>query len=518
MRRLLLLALVGCGTEPPAAGGVELVLDIPNGMLDPVGFTTVEITLHQPGGDVVRSAAIGPDKRFDLGDMDPAAAVSIEAALRDESGVVVGYGRTAAAADLAAGATITVPVRRPIVYFAGPTLTFTPPTTVVYRGAPGTYSDLSTTVALDGSTQLAGSTAVLVVAAGPELYLIDQGVVGATGALTGAATIRGVSTADHKLAAPMPGMLTGAVQDAAGSDDGGTLIVGTSEKLFVVDTRPESLMPVRELATGSFARVAIVASADGSLGAVAIRNRTAPTASTCSAAAELWRIGNLGGEVIDARMVAAGGFSDVASDGGRAWYVDACKGELGEVIEGGVKAVRSDLGGPGRPTALAVSNGQAWIGFERASTITLSLAVVPVDSPAAAPRMLWTEVQDQVVSATLFPGVERRLSGVSAVFTHLEIGAGGDLLAAGIAGVFHGVRVSQANFPAMDIETEELRVFDTTSGGSVQRYRSWCDGSFTLQSVNDIDDWSCTNGTGQTGPRAGFEHKVSGLTFQFGKK
>src|SRR4051812_19922458 len=101
MRRLLLLALVGCGTESSPDGGVQLVLDIPNGMLDPMGFTTVEITLHEPGGDVVRSAVIGADKRFDLGDMDPAAAVAIEAALRDGGGGVVGYGRTAVAVDLA---------------------------------------------------------------------------------------------------------------------------------------------------------------------------------------------------------------------------------------------------------------------------------------------------------------------------------------------------------------------------------------------------------------------------------
>ncbi|HWU87189.1 MAG TPA: hypothetical protein VN253_07940, partial [Kofleriaceae bacterium] len=236
MRPLLLLALVGC-TAQSSPGGASLVLDIPNGMLDPKDYATVEITLHEPGGDVVRSAAVGADGRFDLGDMDPLAAVSVEAALRDASGAVVGYGRTAAAADLAAGATITVPVRRPIVYFAGPSLTFTPPNTTVWHGAQPTFSDLSTDVALDGSTQLA-QNAVLVVAAGPQLYAIDQGVSGTTGALTGTATIRAVSTADHMLAAPLAGTLTGAVEDAAGSDDGGTLVVGTTMKLYVIDARP----------------------------------------------------------------------------------------------------------------------------------------------------------------------------------------------------------------------------------------------------------------------------------------
>lgn len=516
MRRLLLLALLGCGTESPPSGGASLVLDIPNGLLDPKGYTTVEITLHQADGDVVRSAAIGTDGRFDLGELDPRTAVSVEAALRDDSGAVVGYGRTAAAADLAAGATITVPVRRPMIYFAGPSLTFTPPTTIVWHGARTTFSDLSTNAALDGSTKLA-ENAVLVIAAGPQLFAIDQPVNSVTGALTGTATVRGVSTRDHVLAAPFAGSLLGVVRDGAGSDDGGTLVVGTATKLYAIDARPDAGGTIRELASGDFSRVAIVTDPTGGVGAVAIRNRVTTT-GVCNPTAELWWIANTGSEVIDAQKIATGGFSDVASDGGRAWYVDACKGEFGEALTTGVRVVRSDLGLLGKPTALAVSNGQAWVGIERAATLTLSLAVVPVESATAMPRTLWSEVQDQVVSATQFPGVERRLAAQSAKFMALEIGAGGDYVAATIAGEFLGVRVSPANFPEMTIETEELRVFDAASGGSVQRYRSWCDGSFTTLSVNDIDEWSCTTSTGQTGPRDGFEHRINSMTFQFGKK
>ena len=72
MRWLAALALVGaCGGtgSPPAA--VSLVLDIPNGMLDPKGYTTVEIVLHETDGDVTRTATVDASGNFGLDRIDP---------------------------------------------------------------------------------------------------------------------------------------------------------------------------------------------------------------------------------------------------------------------------------------------------------------------------------------------------------------------------------------------------------------------------------------------------------------
>jgi hypothetical protein len=513
MRRLLVLALVGCGTDAPAEPSAQLVLDIPNGMLDPMGYTTVEITMHDAGGDTVRSAAIGADGGFDLGDLDPRTAISLEAVLRNDSGVAVGYGRTASAIDLAAGAAITVQVRRPIVYIAGVNYTI-PSGTPVWFGLPATFSDLSAGTALDGTTTAADKP-VLMISAGPQLFSVDMAVNSSSGALTGPATIRAVSTADHSMSPELGSLAVGVVQDGAGSDDGATLVVGTTERLYAVDTRPDAAAPVRELATGDFARVAMVAGADGGFAAVAIRNRVSTT-DACNPAAELWWIADTGGEVVDARMVATGGFADVAADRGRAWYVDACNGELGEVLPTGVHGMRTDLG---KPTALAVSNGQAWIGVELATPTALSIVVAPVEAAGGTPRTLWTEPQEQVMGATQFPGVERRLAAQAATFLQLEVGAGGDYVAAATSGQFFGARVDASNFPQMNIETRELRVFDAATGGVVQRYRSWCDGSYTTLYSSDIRNWRCANATGQTGPASvSREHRLSSMTFLFGKK
>ena len=513
MTRLLLLALVGCAAETPGQGAASIVLDIPNGVLDPPGYTSVEVTLHDASGDTVRSATVA-NGRFDLGDMDPRAAVSLEAVLRNDNGAAVGYGRTAVPADLAAGAAVTVQVRRPIVYIAGVNYSGSG-TSKTWFGLPATFSDLSASTTLDGTTTAAEKPA-LMVAAGPSLYSFDHDVVVASGDLTGPARIRAVSTADHSMSPQLGTLSAGLVQDGAGSDDGQLVVVGTTEKLYVVDARPGAAAPVRELAAGSFGRVAVMAAADGGLAAVAIRNRVSTTATACSPTAELWWIGNLGGEVPDARMLAAGGFADVAADRGRAWYVDACKGELGEALATGVRGVRADLG---KPTALAVSNGQAWIGVERPAPVALSIVVAPVDAPTATPRTLWSEPQDQVVGAVNLPGVERRLPAQSATFQQLEIGAGGDYVAVATSGTFYGTRVSAANFPEINIETRELRVFDAVSGGSVQRYRSWCFGTYATLYSSDIAPWRCATSTGQTAPAtASREQRLSSMAFQFGKK
>jgi hypothetical protein len=512
MRRLLLLALVGCGTDGPAPGAT-LVLDIPNGILDPKGYTAVEVRLHDGTGDTVRSAAIGPDGSFDLGDLDPRSGVSIEAVLRNESGTAVGYGRTASALDLAGGQTITVQVRRPIIYIAG--VNYTSPQMVdTWFGLPATFSDLSSDGTLDGTT-MAADKPVLMIAAGPQLFSIDQAVNVANGALGGPATIRSVSTADHAMGPMLGSLPAGILLDGAGSDDGATLVVGTTEKLYVVDTRPDTAAPVREIASGSFAKVAVVAAADGSLGAIAIKNRVATTGA-CNPAAELWWIASTGGEVVDARMIAMGGFADVASDRGRAWYVDACKGELGEATPDGIRPLRADLV---KPTALAVSNGQAWIGIERAGPTSLSIVTAPVEATSGPTRTLWFEPQEQILGAVNLAGVERRLSAQASTFLQLEVAAGGDYIAAATSGNFFGTRVSAANFPEMNIETRELRVFDAASGGSVQRYRCWCDGSYMTLFSSDIRDWRCANQTGQTAPTSiNREHRLSSMTILFGQK
>jgi hypothetical protein len=528
MRRLAALALfAACGgsKQAPAAdaGNVSLVLDIPNGALDPQGYTSVEIVLHEPTGDVTRTATVDMNGNFNLDRIDPSNSVSVEATLRNASGAAVGYGRTAVSSALAPGAQITVPVRRPIAYIAGAVSqppAGNPSGPLHWTEVPATFSDLSIGAILDGHTVISGSNPVLAVSAGPNLYLVTQAITDPGGALTGPAQILPVSAADHSLGAALSGSMTGAVIDGAGSDDGAALVIGTTTELFAIDTASGA---ARMVADGNFARVAIVASDTGELDAIAIKNRPSTTA-TCATTAELWWVPITPGAATAAHMVATGGFADVAADRGHAYYVDACKGELGEVTAAAIRTLRGPSTGgvsTGQPTALAVSGGQAYIGVEIAAAgatpASTSLLVASIASNDA-PRALWSEAAQQVIQVSGLPEVQRLLGASSSVFNHLEVGAGGDYVALTTSAHFHGVEIAEAGFPDTTMDTEELRVFAATTGGVVQRYRSWCSGSFLPQG-GDFTQWQCAAVAGQTVPAATmFAHHISSMTFMFGRK
>jgi hypothetical protein len=504
----LACAAVGCDSSSPTtpSGTVSLVLDIPNGALDPPDYSTVELVLHEPTRDVVRTASVS-DGSFDLDSIDPSVSTRIEVTLRNDTGAAVGYGRTDRPVTIADTETVVIPVRRPIAYLAG-TRQDTAVSPDHWTVAPATFSDLSTRTPLDGRTQV-GNQAVLMIAAGPSLYTITQATSDPDGGLVGAARVVPISTADHQAGAALAGSMTGEVLDGAGSDDGSTLVIGTRDQLFAIDTASGM---VRGLATGSFARVAILTTDTGELQALAIRNRSATGA--CSTAAELWWA-QLSGTP-SARMIAMGGFSDVATDRGRAFYVESCKNELGEATAAGLRAAPRKVATMGLLAALAVSNGQAYIGVQ-APPATTSLLVAAIDRDAE-PRTLWTEAAQQVVRATDLRGVQRQLDATSATFLHIEIGAGGDYLALTTKGDFHGDPVIDANFPEIAIGTEELRVFDAATGGVVQRYRSWCAGRIILPDFGDITRWSCASTTGQTAAAVSYGHHIRSMAFLYGKK
>jgi hypothetical protein len=511
-------------TPPPATGGVTLTLDIPNSALDPMGYSEVDVTLHEPTGDIVRTSPVDTNGVFDLGEIDPADSVWVEASLRTESGTAVGYGRTAIDTPLAAGDTIVVPIRRPIVYVAGlfskdtdsdPTNNNDHWTTV-----PATFADLSTSTPLDGTTTV-GTNAVVMVSAGPELFMVEQATSDPNGTMMGAASIQPVSTGDHMLSAALAGTMQGGVLDGAGTDDGGFLVIGTTTQLFVVDTTSGSATMV---APGSFSRLTIVNHGDGTSTAFAIKGRGDST-KACGTTAEIDAVDLATGMAPSAmRMVATGGFTDVASDANKAYYVD-CQGELGEITDAGLHPIKTGLG---YATALAASNGQAYIGVETigvdqnmntttAAQVQVLASALNASETGNTPRTLFSESREQVVEASDLPGVQRALLAHTAVFGHLEVGAGGDYIAISLESTFDGQEIIDANFPQMSIETDEMYVFDAATGGIVQRYRSWCDGILFIN-PGDITKWGCATSAGQSAPADGKDHHIGSMTFLFGRK
>jgi hypothetical protein len=496
-------------------GAVPLALELPDGPLAPSGFASADVILHGPSGDAMRTAQLA-GVALDLGTVDPGVTTSVEITLRAGGGAVVGYGRTT----VVRGTRPVIAARRPIVYAAG-TISNPPPANptgpLTWTGSPATFFDLAAAAAFDGTTQI-GTEAVLTIAAGPALYLVTQAVSDPNGVLTGPASILPVSTADHRLGAALAGVVTGSAIDGAGSDDGSVLAIGTTTQLFAIDTATGA---ARAVADGSFARVAILATAAGELDAVAIKNRGSTTAASCATTAELWWAPLAGAPVgAAAHMVAAGGFSDIATDRGHAYYVDACTGQLGEATASGIQALTTvpapSSGATSRPTALAVANGQAYVALEsQPETLSLVMASLATGDP---PRMLWTDHVQQALGVTTMPEVQRVLDATQVVLDRLELGAGGDYVALTTQAHFHGAEIAAEAFPDMTVDTEELRVLDAHTGAAIERYRSWCDGVI-VPGTDDITSWQCATVAGQTAPASpALEHHIASMAFLFGKR
>src|SRR5262249_33710403 len=153
------------------------------------------------------------------------------------------------------------------------------------------------------------------------------------------------------------------------------------------------------------------------------------TTGACSTNAQIVAVDFANGTAMSPKMIATGGFSDVASDRRHAYYIDACKGELGEITHSGLTPIRMNLG---KPSARGVSNGRAWSGIEQGgSPAQIAIVVAPVapGETGGEVRTIWQEGQQQVVEAAppaFPPGIERAMDAQTAVFNHLEIGAGGD--------------------------------------------------------------------------------------------
>jgi len=227
---------------------------------------------------------------------------------------------------LAAGAQIVVPVRRPIAYLAGTVSrdpdnnpNSDPSAQLHWSEAAATYSDLSVPAPLDGSAQV-GSNALLMIAAGPNLYLVTQAINQTSGALTGAAQILPVSAADHQVGAALSGTVTGAALDGAGADDGSALAIGTAASCS------RSTPPPARRARWPTAASRGSRSSRAPASSTPWRSATAgATTGACATTAELWWAPLTGASAGTAHMVATGGFSDVAADRGHAYYVDACQ-------------------------------------------------------------------------------------------------------------------------------------------------------------------------------------------------
>ena len=373
--------------------------------------------------------------------------VTLDAVLRTDTGEAVGYGRVVDADgsrrrrdDRRAGAPADRLLRgsrqhRPD---SNPNTNDTHWSTV-----QPTFSDLSTGIDLDGSNGSARH-AVLMVVGGP---VAVHGASGderserhAHGRRDDRARVDGRSL-DLRAAA---GDAAGGVIDGAGTDDGKLLLIGTTTHLFVVDTDDAAWRSRSPTATSAASRSSSRRSA---LSALAVKNRASTTGA--AATAELFWIAVNADDTNQVMPLGTGGFTDVAGDRGRAFYVDSCKGELGEATASGVSTKRTTASA-GRPRSRCRAARRGSASRSRATPRAGRRSSPRRSSGSDPPRTLFDEPGRQVVDATsTIPACSAQLDAADRGRSiTLEVGAGGDYVAATLAATYTGDAIADGELPA----------------------------------------------------------------------
>jgi hypothetical protein len=336
---LLALAATGCPD-----GTVEIVLQQPSAEdARPAAPARVVITAERIDGEPeVRTASV-KDGDFDLGTLPIADYRAVSARLESATGAVVGFGQVDGEFSVEddGRTVVTIPVRRPRTYVAGPApgATIDGPLTAaqpsVLRVDRGGDAVLIGTVPLPAAGALTASAgADLFVAASGRIFRLD----------TAADAFDGTPIAD--LGTP--------VFDLAGSPDGRLLVAGTGDGLHVIDLASRA---VSRFDVGGRADVVTTAvDRDGVTVAVALRG----PALTCPSTAMVAIARPADGELA-VRTIAAPGLRDLAGVPGRALLIGAgfCQGKA-VLVDLGDDSVR-EVGSVLAPTAAVADRRRAYV-------------------------------------------------------------------------------------------------------------------------------------------------------------
>ncbi|HVV81945.1 MAG TPA: hypothetical protein VHE35_02655 [Kofleriaceae bacterium] len=350
-----------------AAGGcpdgtVEVVLVQPTAEdARPVTPARVVVTAERDdGSEEVRTATVR-DGSFDLGTLPIADYHAVSARLESATGAVLGFGQVdgALAVDDSGTTTVTIPVRRPRSYVAGPApgATLDGPLTAaqgsVVRVDRGGDAVLAESIPLP-------SPAAITASAGADLFVASGNVILRLDTATD--TFDGDPIAD----------LGTAIFDLAGSADGTMLVAGTANGLHVIDLASRA---VTTFDVGGRADVVTTGvDPDGATVAVALRS----PAVTCPGSTMLAIARPADGELA-VRMIPAPGLRDVAGVPGRPLLVGAgfCQNQA-VVVDLGADDL-DEIGPVQAPTAAVADRHTGYV--VGSTPATLGTLPDPDDSP-----------------------------------------------------------------------------------------------------------------------------------------
>jgi len=492
------VAIAGCGAD--ATGSLDLVLALPPaGDLRPTGMATVAVGVTQLDGVEHITTTPLDDMRFAAGDVALGEPIHLRVELRDNTNRLVAFGLVEdTILPDHSQQTITIPVRKPIVYVSSDrTLATIDPT---FEGLDPKFQG--------AITSTAGTLAFPV--DGLEIAMI-------TGSM-----LQRVATADHKPVGAAIDLQMTAPVDAVRVPGERRIVVasetGTGIGLVVVDLDTGE---VRRLATMAAARLAIAGSAETGFTVYALVGRVAPPVgtATCTGSSMVLAYA-LDGANETPVTVATGQFSDLAAAGDAVFGANPCTGMVTR-LDPGMPRVMMTVGGAG---ALAAEGGRLWIAGSAPSTASQGarIRVSSVRFDGTDPQEVTLPPKAEVMTYDFDDAKELSLNIHADTLVPIDLAVlpGAQYVAVVTRMDSHrearfDTQTLTKVIPEMNATVHDLVLADPQTGAIAQRIRSKCTLQLIANSNAEFPDWSCVTLSGAEAPLGG-ESTPTAVGAQYG--
>jgi hypothetical protein len=484
-RVLVALAATGAGLCGCGGGGrLDLVLDLPeDAMLRPDGMTTVTVVAQPFEDDPIETTSVLDGDRFSAGDLPAGEAVTLAVELRDGTGRLVGYGRSATSVELSTDDVreVRISVRRPFLYAASTAGLFT-------------FDPTRDQLDVDHQGRLAPASPLRTVPVGDDqLAIINAG------------SVEVIATEDHQLTGTSANLIT-TPNDAASVPGTRDVVLGTATGFTIVDLDTGDVTPI---AGPAVSRVTVGVLGDGRVIAYGLVGRiTVPEVDEgCTGTSAIASIDLAAPDTVTMQPLSVG-LADIAAGIDAPALVGAasCASEV-VTIDGATTTPIADLS---RAALVAIQGTRVWaVGTEpakiRYAGATIDYVeddaiaqVISVDIRGGGPLAFALPRRRETMIDTDDPAREHAqvMKPMSALPIDLVVLAGGEFVAIGTRYMFHSNALVQSGpfgnitvLPVMDATTSDLILIDGATTTAAQRVRSQCD--LTTGNADIFPNWEC---------------------------
>ncbi|MDQ3369288.1 MAG: hypothetical protein M3680_28000 [Myxococcota bacterium] len=458
----------------------------PAGDLRPTGMATVAVGITSEDG--IENVTTTPldEMRFDAGDVPLGEPIRLRVELRDNTNRLVAFGLVEdAILPDRSEQTITIPVRKPIVYVSSdrPVGTLDPTFDGLDPKFQGTL----------GST--AGATAFAI--DGSELAVISG------------TSLHRIATADHSAVGSPIELGTIVVSDATRVPGERRLVVASSEGaapgVLVVDLDSGEVRKLTPMAT---ARVAIAGSAATGFTVYALGGRVAPPVGTASCTGSSMVVAvALDAPAETPAPIATGQFSDLAASGDAVFGSNPCNGMVTR-LDPGLPKVMVTVGGA---AALATEGSRLWIAGSAPKTMNQGarIRISSVRLDGTDPQEVTLPPKAEVMTYDFDQASELSLNIHADTLVPLDLAVLPGAQSVALITQMNSHRAARVdNFgskviPEMDAVVHDIVIADPQAGSISQRIRSRCVLTLINRTNAEFPDWSCIMPSGAETPLGG---------------